>query len=95
MWMPIGVTRMTRKAMPWNVYMLRCGDGTLYTGITTDVAARVAKHADGTGAKYTRGRGPFDIVLKETYPTKSEALMRECAIKALSRVKKLALVAQA
>ena len=72
--------------------MLRCADGTLYTGITNDLAQRLSKHAEGTGAKYTRGRGPYMVLLTEEHPTKSEALKRELAIKKLSREQKLALV---
>ena len=79
--------------MGWVVYILRCADETLYTGITNDLAARLAAHATGTGAKYTRGRGPFSVVLEEQYPTRSEASKRELAIKKLSRTAKTALCA--
>ncbi len=75
----------------WIVYILKCADRSLYTGITTDLAARLAKHANGTGAKYTRGRGPYEVVLTEDYPTKSAALKREIEIKKLSRLDKLKL----
>lgn len=80
--------------MAWVVYILQCADGTLYTGITTDLAARLDRHAQGTGAKYTRGRAPYTVLLVEDYATKSEALRRELAIKALSKPQKLALCAQ-
>ena len=76
----------------WYVYMLRCGDGTLYTGITDDVQRRLEVHRSGKGAKYTRGRGPLELVHQEQYETKSEALRREVAIKALSRPEKLNLI---
>ena len=79
--------------MGWVVYILRCADETLYTGITNDLAARLAAHATGTGAKYTRGRGPFSVVLEEQYATRSDALKRELAIKKLSRTAKIALCA--
>ena len=77
--------------MAWYVYMLRCGDGTLYTGITDDVEKRLAAHRAGRGAKYTRGRGPLEAVYTEPCPDKSAALRRELQIKALTRSQKLAL----
>ena len=63
--------------MLWYVYILRCGDGTLYTGITDDVPRRLAVHRAGKGAKYTRGRGPLELVYQEQAPDKSAALRRE------------------
>ena len=72
----------------WYLYVLRCGDGTLYTGITTDVQARVAQHQAGKGAKYTRGRGPLELVYTEECDDHSAALKRELAIKALPREEK-------
>lgn len=77
--------------MSWYVYMLHCGDGTLYTGITDDVEKRLAAHRAGRGAKYTRGRGPLELVYTECQPDKSAALRRELTIKALRRQEKLAL----
>ena len=71
--------------MPWYVYILRCGDGTLYTGITDDIPRRLAAHRAGKGAKYTRGRGPLELVYQERVPDKSAALRREAAIKRLRR----------
>ena len=76
----------------WKVYMLRCGDGSLYTGIAVDVQARVATHRSGKGAKYTRGRGPLELVYTEQCPDKGTALKRELAIKALPREEKLKLI---
>lgn len=78
---------------PYWVYMLRCGDGTLYTGSTRDVERRLALHRSGRGAKYTRGRGPLEVVYREACAGKSQALRREAAIKALSRREKEALAA--
>lgn len=78
----------------WYLYMLRCGDGTLYTGITTDVQRRLAAHRRGTGAKYTRGRGPLELVYQETLPDHGQALRRELAVKAMTRQEKLALLGQ-
>jgi len=79
--------------MSYWVYILRCGDGTLYTGSTTDVDRRLAVHASGRGAKYTRGRGPLEVVYREELPDKPAALRRERAIKGLARAEKLALIA--
>ena len=72
----------------WYLYILRCGDGTLYTGITTDVEKRLEVHRSGKGAKYTRGRGPLELVYREECPDKSTALKREYAIKQLSKTEK-------
>ena len=79
--------------MGWWVYILRCGDGTLYTGSTGDVDRRAPAHADGKGARDTRGRGPVELIYREPCPDKSAALKREAAIKALPRAAKLALAA--
>ena len=76
----------------WNVYILRCGDGTLYTGIAVDVQARLEVHRSGKGAKYTRGRGPLELVYTEECPDKGAALKREYAIKALPREEKEKLI---
>lgn len=77
--------------MTWWVYLLRCGDGTLYCGIALDVAARLAQHQAGKGARYTRGRGPLDLVYREACGSKAEALRREREIKRLRREGKLSL----
>ena len=77
--------------MTWWVYLLRCGDGTLYCGTALDVEARLQQHRDGVGAKYTRGRGPLAVVYREACASKSEALRRERAIKRLRRAAKAAL----
>ncbi len=79
----------------WSVYLLRCGDGTLYCGIALDVAARLAQHAAGKGAKYTRGRAPLKLVYTEACGTKADALRRERAIKRMPREAKLRLCARA
>ena len=81
--------------MSWFVYMLRCGDGTLYTGATDDVPRRLAAHRAGKGAKYTRGRGPLELVYQEKVPDKSAALRREIAIKRLTRAEKERLIESA
>ena len=76
----------------WFVYILRCGDGTLYTGITDDVQARFQAHASGKGAKYTRCRTPVEVVYTETWESYSAALKRDYAIKQLTRSQKLQLI---
>ena len=78
--------------MMWYLYILRCKDGSLYTGITTDVEKRLEAHQSGKGAKYTRGRGPLALVYKEEYGDHSEALKRELEVKALTRAEKLKLI---
>ena len=72
----------------WYLYILRCGDGTFYTGITTDVERRLEEHRQGRGAKYTRGRGPLELAYQEGCGTHSEALKREYAVKQLTREEK-------
>lgn len=74
--------------MNWTVYILQCADGTLYTGITNDLDARISAHEAGTGAKYTRGRGPFKLVFREVARDRASASRREIEIKALSRMAK-------
>ena len=76
----------------WKLYILRCGDESLYTGISTDVERRLEEHRSGKGAKYTRSRGPLELVYQEECGDKSTALKRECEIKALPRAKKLKLI---
>ena len=73
-------------------YMLRCRDGTLYTGWTTNLEKRVQAHNDGKGAKYTKSRTPVSLVYVEVFETKQEALRRESAIKKMSRYDKLKLI---
>ncbi len=77
------------------VYLLRCSDGTLYCGWTTDLEARVRTHNSGRGAKYTRSRLPVELVYSETCADRNEALRREWQIKRLSREEKLALIRSA
>lgn len=71
------------------VYVVRCGDGSLYTGYSTDVSRRLAQHAAGRGARYTRGRGPLELVAAWPYPDKGSALRAELAFKRLPRARKL------
>lgn len=75
------------------VYILRCGDGTLYIGTARDIATRLAQHAAGKGAKYTRSRGPLQLVFQEGPMTVSRALRREHQLKQLTRPQKFAFIA--
>lgn len=79
--------------MGYLVYILRCGDGTLYTGCTNDLPRRLQAHQSGRGAKYTRSRLPVELVYQEAVPDRSAALRREAAIKRMDRRRKLALIA--
>lgn len=80
------------KSSTHYAYMLRCSDGTIYSGYTTDPWHRIAVHNSGRGAKYTRSRLPAELVHIERYETKSEALKREVELKKLTRSKKIALI---
>ncbi len=85
---------MQRPRSSWRVYILRCRDGSLYTGVTNDLALRVQCHAAGNGARYTRSRLPVKLVHEERAKDRSAALRREAALKRLTRIQKLALIAQ-
>jgi putative endonuclease len=74
----------------WCVYLLRCADGTLYTGITNDLPRRLAAHRAGRGARYTRGRAPLQLLHSETAATRGEAQRREHQLKRMRRRQKLA-----
>lgn len=84
---------MPSQPVIWFVYVLRCRDESLYTGITNDLPRRLVAHAAGRASKYTRSRLPVRIAYQERQPTKSLALKREAAIKRMPRRAKLALVA--
>lgn len=75
------------------VYILKCGDGSLYTGWTNDIRKRFSAHCAGKGAKYTRGRGPLEIIHLEEFEERADAQAREREIKKMTRVQKLALAA--
>lgn len=75
-------------------YILRCSDGSLYTGWTNNLKKRFKAHCDGKGAKYTRGRGPFKLVFVEEFDTKEMAMKREYEIKQLTRNKKEKIIEQ-
>ena len=76
------------------IYIVRCKDGSLYTGYAKDIEQRIAKHNSGQGAKYTKIRRPVELVYQEVFDTKSEAMKREYEIKTFSRQKKLQLISE-
>ena len=76
----------------WKLYILRCADGSLYTGITTDLVKRIHAHNSGKGAKYTRSRKPVELVYQEDCSDHSAALKRELEVKALTKEQKLKLI---
>ncbi len=80
--------------LDWTVYILRCADGTLYTGITNDLERRMAEHEAGQGAKYTKGRSPLQLVYQEVCQGRGLASKREIEIKSLDRKEKLLLVSE-
>lgn len=75
----------------WVVYIIKCSDDTLYTGITTDLSRRIQEHESGAGAKYTKGRGPFKIIYTEPSKNRSDASKRELEVKSLNKKDKLKL----
>lgn len=77
---------------PWHLYILLCADGSFYTGVTKDIERRLAQHNAGKGARYTRTRTPVLLAYQETCESRSQALVRECNVKALSRKEKENLV---
>lgn len=78
--------------MKFYAYMLKCSDGTIYSGYTTDLEQRLNVHNRGSGAKYTRARLPVNLVYYEEFESKSEAMKKEAAFKKLSRTQKLKLI---
>jgi putative endonuclease len=78
----------------WTVYIVRCADATFYTGITNGLDKRLKAHDAGTGAKYTKSRGPVELVYSEISPDRSAASKREYAIKQLTRAEKLELISR-
>ncbi len=85
---------MAARRAGWHVYVLRCGDGSLYTGATNDLARRVERHARGKGGRYTRSRLPVELVHAERAADRGAALSREAALKRLTRAEKLALLSR-
>ena len=84
--------RRKQSADGWYVYILRCGDGSLYTGIAKDLKRRLTQHNTGKASRYTRSRLPVTLAYQEEQPDQSAALKRELAIKALSREEKEAMI---
>lgn len=80
-------------AAAWSLYILKCGDGSFYTGVTNDLERRFRAHQDGKASRFTRTRRPVELVYTEECGSRSQALTRECAVKSLTRPKKEALVA--
>ncbi|MDD2702724.1 MAG: GIY-YIG nuclease family protein [Candidatus Omnitrophica bacterium] len=76
----------------WHIYIVRCNDGTLYTGMTNDLVRRVTAHNTGKGCRFTRGRTPVRLLYSEKFSSKSGALKREIAVKRLTRKQKLRLI---
>ncbi len=91
---PAGRTTLPRPTPRWLVYLLRCCDGSLYTGITNDLPKRLKAHAAGRASKYTRSRLPVKLAYSEPQKSKSAALKREAVIKGLRRAEKDRLVAR-
>ena len=89
-----GATSEIEQASTWYLYLIRCANGHLYTGITTDVARRFSEHQLGgiKSAKYLRGKGPLTLMYQETVGSRGDALRREIAVKKLSRAQKLRLI---
>ena len=81
-----------KRGEKWFLYILKCADHSLYTGITNNLERRFKMHTEGRAARYTRTRRPLAIVYQEPCKTRTEALVRECFIKALPKTKKLALI---
>lgn len=87
------IDRVAEPEAAWHLYILRCGDGSYYTGVTTDIERRVREHVQGRASRYTRTHRPVELVHREACGTRSQALSRECAVKSLSRAKKDDLIA--
>ena len=79
-------------SLQWVVYILKCADNSLYTGITNDLARRVEEHEQGIGAKYTKGRGPFQIAYTENCQDRAQASKREYALKRMTRAEKISII---
>lgn len=83
---------MSKGGTPWIVYIVECRDGSFYTGITNDMSRRIQEHNDGTASRYTRSRRPVVLRYQEQMAERSQALVRECAVKLLTRKEKEALI---
>jgi predicted GIY-YIG superfamily endonuclease len=76
----------------WSLYILKCSDGSFYTGVTNNIDRRLQKHQEGTASRYTRTRRPFVLAYSEECGSRSDSLVRECSVKALSRARKEELI---
>lgn len=83
-----------RPGEKWFLYILKCADQSLYTGITKDLERRFKMHSEGKAARYTRTRRPLEMIYQETCRSRTEALTRECAVKRLPKPRKLALISR-
>ena len=90
---PVPARTVPKPCKPWFLYILRCSDGTFYTGITNNLERRFKRHNDGTGARYTRTRRPVELIYHEMCAGRTKALVRECAVKSMPRLKKEELIA--
>jgi predicted GIY-YIG superfamily endonuclease len=79
---------LSKKKSKWFLYILKCSDGTLYTGITNDIARRIRQHNEGSASRYTRSRLPVKLLYRESCRGRSQALKKEFAVKSLSRKEK-------
>jgi len=93
--MPLPKKTVARKTDAWFVYVLRCSNGSLYTGVTTDVKRRIEQHNAGTASRYTRSHLPVRLEFQESHASRSLALRREWVVKAMARIEKESLIRQA
>lgn len=84
--------RRNKDSELWHLYILRCQDGSLYTGVTKDLARRFKMHNDGKASRYTRVRRPVEMIYHQECGSRTQALVRECAVKSLPKKKKLEIV---
>jgi len=89
----VAAKKRKKKAAAWMLYILKCRDGTLYTGITNDLPRRITQHNNGTASRYTRSRLPVKLVQQERCRGRSSALKKEYAMKQLSRKEKTKYIA--
>lgn len=89
---PVRAGDIDESEKPWLVYIIECSDGSFYTGITNDIERRQQQHNDGTASRYTRSRRPVTLRYQEVCGTRSQALIRECSLRLLSRKEKVNLV---
>jgi len=85
-------SKKTKQKENWSIYILKCRDGSFYTGITKNIERRLKMHNDGTASKYTRTRRPVELAYQENCGTHAQALVRECQVKTFPKDKKLELI---